>query len=82
MHEFNRLMYSLENLKESFIKSDFVSHRQPQGGRRVGHVSNRASHLTEQMFIFHFKFRFVVNNVGIDFSQRVMDEHLTNANAD
>lgn len=65
---------------DSFIRTDFVSHPQPQGGRRVEQM--QASHLSDQIFLFHLKFCFVVNDVDNNFTQRLMslmNEHLTNA---
>lgn len=43
----------------------------------------RASHLSDQIFLFHLKFCFIVNDVDRNFSQpliSLMGEHLTNAN--
>lgn len=58
-----------------------MSHPQPQGGRRVEQM--QASHLSDQIFLFHLKFCFAVNDVDNIFSQLLiilMNEHLTTAN--
>ena len=55
-------------------------HKGEEEGNRCKHG---ASHLPDQIFPFHLKFRFVVNDVDNNFYQLViilMAEHLTNAN--
>ncbi len=53
----------------------------PQGGRRAAQME--ASHLSDQIFPFHLKFCFALNDVDNNFSQLLIiliNEHLTNAN--
>lgn len=58
------------------ILCPILSHKGEEERNRCKH---RASHLSDQIFLFHLKFCFVVNDVD-NFSQLVMNEHLTNAN--